>query len=142
MPWVPFISLSNGQSIIHIINTPTHQMFYCPCNLCRKTGSNDSRLHVMEPPRGISFIWQIGVNSSIQDWRKVDQDFVMESSQSYVATLTHYSTEPLTTGLDYDPLFLLLALVGDVHPNPGLPRYPCSVCFKCVTSSIAQSVAC
>ena len=43
----------------------------------------------------------------------------MESSQLYAATLTHYSTEPLTTGPDYDPLILLLALAGDVHPNPG-----------------------
>ena len=50
------------------------------------------------------------------------------------ATLTHYSTEPLTTGPDYDPLLLLLALAGDVHPNPGPSRYPCSVCFKNVTS--------
>ena len=58
----------------------------------------------------------------------------MESSQSCAATLTHYSTEPLTTGPDYDPLLLLLALTGDVHPNPGPPRYPCSVCFKNVTS--------
>ena len=32
---------------------------------------NDSRLHVVEPPRGRSFIWQIGVNSSIQDQRQV-----------------------------------------------------------------------
>ena len=58
----------------------------------------------------------------------------MESSQSCAATLTHYSTEPLTTGPDYDPLLLLLALAGDVHPNPGPSRYPCSVCFKNVTS--------
>ena len=58
----------------------------------------------------------------------------MESSQSCAATLTHYSTEPLTTGPDYDPLLLLLALAGDVHPDPGPPRYPCSVCFKNVTS--------
>ena len=29
---------------------------------------------------------------------------------------------------------LLSALAGDVHPNPGPPRYPCSVCFKNVTS--------
>ena len=58
----------------------------------------------------------------------------MESSQLYAATLTHYSTEPLTTGPDYDPLLLLLALAGDVHPNPGPSRYPCSVCFKNVTS--------
>ena len=48
--------------------------------------------------------------------------------------LTHYSTEPLTSGLDYDPLLLLLALAGDMHPNPGPPRYTCSVCFKNVTS--------
>ena len=58
----------------------------------------------------------------------------MEFSQLYAATLTHYSTEPLTTGPDYDPLLLLLALAGDVHPNPGPSRYPCSVCFKNVTS--------
>ena len=60
--------------------------------------------------------------------------FFMESSQLYAATLTHYSTEPLTTGPDYDPLLLLLAISGDVHPNPGLSRYPCSVYFKNVTS--------
>ena len=58
----------------------------------------------------------------------------MESSQLYAATLAHYSTELLTTGPDYDPLRLLLALAGDVHPNSGLPRYPCSVCFKNVNS--------
>ena len=52
----------------------------------------------------------------------------------YGATLTHYSTEPLTTGPDYDPLLLLFALAGDVHPNPGPSRYPCFVCFKNVTS--------
>ena len=54
----------------------------------------------------------------------------MESSQLYAATLTHYSTEPLTTEPNYDPLLLQLALAGDVHPNPGPSRYPCSVCFK------------
>ena len=53
--------------------------------------------------------------------------FFMESSQSYAAMLTHYSTEPLTTGPDYDPLFLILSLASDVHPNPGPPGYPCSV---------------
>ena len=58
----------------------------------------------------------------------------MESSQLYAATLTHYLTEPLTTGPDYDPLLLLLALADDVHPNPGPSRYPYSVCFKNVTS--------
>ena len=52
----------------------------------------------------------------------------MESSLSYATTLK------LTTGPDYDPLLLLLSLSGDVHPNPGPPRYPCSVCFKYVTS--------
>ena len=60
--------------------------------------------------------------------------FFMESSQLYAATLTHFSTEPLTTGPDYDPLLLLLALAGDVHPNPGPSTYPCSVCFRNVTS--------
>ena len=58
----------------------------------------------------------------------------MESSQLYAATLTNYSTELLTTGPNYDPLLLLLALAGDVHPNPGPSKYPCSVCFKNVTS--------
>ena len=56
--------------------------------------------------------------------------FLMESSQLYAATLTHYSTEPLTTRPDSEPLLLLLALAGDVHRNPGPSRYPCSVCFK------------
>ena len=42
--------------------------------ICR--GSNDSRLHVVEPPRRRSFIWQIGVNSSIQDRRQVDRGFL------------------------------------------------------------------
>ena len=28
----------------------------------------------------------------------------------------------------------MLVLAGDGHPNPGPPRYPCSVCFKNVTS--------
>ena len=37
--------------------------------------SNDSRLHVVEPPRGRYVIWQIGVNSSIQDRRQVDRVF-------------------------------------------------------------------
>ena len=60
--------------------------------------------------------------------------FFMKSSRLYAATLTHYSTEPLTTGPDYDPQLLLLALAGDVHPNTGPSRYPCSVCFKNVTS--------
>ena len=57
-------------------------------------------------------------------------DVFIELSQSCVATLTHYSTEPLITGPYYDPLFLQLDLAGDVHTNPGPPRYPCSVCFK------------
>ena len=58
----------------------------------------------------------------------------MESNQLYAATLTHYSTEPLTTGPNYDPLLLLLALAGDVHPNHEPSRYPCSDCFINVTS--------
>ena len=37
--------------------------------------SNDSRLHVVELSRGGSFIWQIRVNSSIQDRRQVDGGF-------------------------------------------------------------------
>ena len=40
---------------------------------------------------------------------------------------------PLCTGSDYDPLLLLLALAGYVDPNPGPPRFLCSVCFKNVT---------
>ena len=55
-------------------------------------------------------------------------------SSSRLITLTHYSTEPLTTGPDFNPLLLLLALAGDVHPNLGPPRYPYLVCLKNVTS--------
>ena len=50
----------------------------------------------------------------------------MASSQLYAVTLTN--------GPVYDPLLLLLALTGDVHPNPGPSRYPCSVCFKNFTN--------
>ena len=51
------------------------------CADCGKTfTSNDSRLHVVEPPRGRSFIWQIGVNSSIQDRR---QGSMAESGEIY-----------------------------------------------------------
>ena len=98
--------------------------FICHLIVCIHTPVHLPRLHVVDPPRGRSFIWQIGVNSSIQDHRQVDRVFFMESSQLYAATLTHYSTEPLTTGPDYDPLLLLLALAGNVHPNPGPSRYP------------------
>ena len=41
--------------------------------------------------------------------------FFRELSQSCVATLTHYSTEPQTTRPDYDPLLLLIAIAGDGH---------------------------
>ena len=47
-------------------------------------GSNDSRLHVVEPPRGRSFIWQIGVNSSIQDQRQVWPSFFCVESIMHV----------------------------------------------------------
>ena len=43
-----------------------------------------------------------------------------------MATLIRYSTEPLTIGPDFD-LLLLIAVARDVHPNPGRPRYSCSV---------------
>ena len=93
----------------------------------------DSRLHVVEPPEEVL---SSAKSESTHPSRTVVKsiDFFMESSQLYAATLTHYSTKPLTTGPDYDPLLLLLTLAGDVHPNPGPSRYPCSVCFKNVTS--------
>ena len=40
---------------------------------CLMMSSED--MHVVEPSRGSSFIWQIGVNLSIQDQRQVDKDF-------------------------------------------------------------------
>ena len=88
---------------------------------------------VVEPPRKRSFIWQIGVNSSIQDRRQVARVVLWSRVSRARTTLTHYSTEPLITGPDYDPLLRMLSLAGDVHPNPGPPRYPCSVCLKNVT---------
>ena len=39
-------------------------------------GSNDSCLYVVEPPRGRSFIWQIGVNSLIHERCQGDRDFL------------------------------------------------------------------
>ena len=73
-------------------------------------------LTVAHQPRAgcIRLVRQIGVNLSIH---QVDRVFFMESSQSRAALLNYYSTEPLTTGPDYDPLLLLLALSGDLHPN-------------------------
>ena len=79
----------------------------CMMCLCLCLGSNDSRLHVVEQPRG----------PYIQDCSQDDQGFLW-SRQSYTASLTHYSAEPLTTGPDYAPVLLLLDLDGDVHPNP------------------------
>ena len=38
-----------------------------PTSPVKRVCCNNSRLHVVEPPRRRSFIWQIGVNSSIQD---------------------------------------------------------------------------
>ena len=43
-----------------------------------RSGSNDSRLHVMEPPRRRSFIWKIGVDSSIQDQHPFWPSFCVE----------------------------------------------------------------
>ena len=59
--------------------------------------------------------------------------FLKESSQLDAATLTHYSTEPMTTGPDYDPLLLLLALAGDVHPNPARPASKTSLAHVLAT---------
>ena len=97
-------------------------------------GSNNSRLHVEKPPKKKNFHlanWSQLIHSGPSSSRS---SFLMESSQSCAATITHYSTGLLTTGPDYDPLLRLLSIAGDVHPNPGPPRYPCSVCFKNVTS--------
>ena len=47
-------------------------------------GSNNSRMHVVEPPRRRSFIWQIGVNSSIQDQRQVSPRFFGVESVMHV----------------------------------------------------------
>ena len=33
-------------------------------------------------------------------------------------------------------------LAGDVHPNPGPPRYPCSDCFKNATSVHSRCLVC
>ena len=115
---------SMDMTMVFLTGTPPREF-----HLMQSQGSNDSRPHVVEPPRERSFIWQIGVNLSIQHRRQVDRGFYGVES-----TLTHYSTEPLPTGPDYDPLLLLLALAGDVHPNPGLSSYHCSVSFKNITS--------
>ena len=45
-------------------------------------GSNNSRLHVVEPPRSKYFIWKIGVNSSIQNQRQVDKVFWSRASRT------------------------------------------------------------
>ena len=85
---------------------------------------------MVDPPRGRSLSGKLepthpsGPSSSRSIFNGVES----------VVRGNHYSTEPLTTGSDHDPLLFLLALAGDVHPNPGPLRYPCSVGFKTVTS--------
>ena len=105
----------------HLFACPAHPTTLIPSDLWSKPrGSNDTCLHLVEPPRVRSFIWQMESTHPSRTVVKSIEVF-MKSSQSCVAMLTHYSTEPLTTRPDYDPLLLLLALAGDVHPNPGPP---------------------
>ena len=68
-------------------------------------------------------------------------EVLMESNQLYAATLTHYSTEPLTIRPNYDPLLLMLALAGDVHANPGpsLAKVP-ATCVQDVRIGYIQDV--
>ena len=68
-------SLSSREST-GVSDSAHHQQISRTCFRPTRFGSNDSRLHVVEPPRGRSFIWQIGVNSSIQDRRQVDRGFL------------------------------------------------------------------
>ena len=82
-------------------------------------------------------IFWISTTPTCTWWNRPEEELSsdkLKSSQLYATTPTHYSTEPLTTEPNYDPLLLMLALAGDVHPNHGLSRYPCSFCFKNVTS--------
>ena len=51
------------------------------------------------------------------------------TAQKKILHLANWS-QLMTTGTDYDPPLQLLALAGDVHPNSGPSKYPCSVCFK------------
>ena len=88
------------------------------------------RFQRLPPARGVTAQRNIFHLANRSQLIHPGSSFFMESSQLYAATLTHYSTEPLTTGPNYDQLLLLLALTGDVHPNPN----PWSVCFKNVTS--------
>ena len=79
-------------------------------------GSTDSHLHVVEPPIAAENC-SSGKLESTHPSRTIVKFFFIESSQLC-------STETLTTGPDFDPLLLLIALAGDVHPNPGPLRYP------------------
>ena len=49
-------------------------------------------------------------------WVKIKQKYIKQYNVLYI-------TEPLTTGPDFDLLFLLIALSCDVHLDPGPPRY-------------------
>ena len=76
--------------------------------------------HVVEPSRGRCFIWQIGVYSFIQDQRRVHE--------GGVETVVRGNTDTL-----------VLVIAGNVHPNPGLPGYPC---FKNVNSQCVGRLQC
>ena len=119
--------------------TPRRNIYRNQIDICIATNDRRGRFQRLPPARGgtaqrkIFHLanWSQHIHPGPSSSRS---RFFMESSQLYAATLTHFSTEPLTTGPDYDPLLLLLALAGDVHPNPGPSTYPCSVCFRNVTS--------
>ena len=112
--------------------------WHCPVNRAPIAGGRKIRpqfAQQLESACRVCRLEQVNWNQLILPGPSASRSRVfMESSQLYAATLTHHSTEPLTTRPDYDPLLLLLELAGDVHPNPGPPRYPCSVCFKSLTS--------
>ena len=56
----------------------------------------------------------------------------MESSQLYAATLTHYSTEPLTTGTNYDPLLLPVICTRTLDRQDTPARSAAKVPATCV----------
>ena len=72
-------------------------------------GPNDSRLHVVEPSEEDYSSGKLeSTHPSRTNVKSIN--FFMESNQSCAAALTHFSTESLTTGPDFDPLLLLIAL--------------------------------